>query len=180
MSAATAFQRDIDKMIDALQIERPRIGAADEALMRRIVRPDPNPGEGVNVHNSAISDPTAREATRLIDGQEQRELYRDSINQIWKAIKALRRETDDVLRNEPLLPHNAPVCTTRKGTPTACTNFASPHTNPNTGLVIDDLCDSCWWLLCPKCFMRPTAEYRPTCDACRKADERAKAREEAA
>jgi transposase len=105
---------------------------------------------------------------------EQRELYRNDVNAVWDAIKDLRRHTDDVLRNEPLLPHGALVCSTRKGSPTACTNFASPHTNPHTGLVIDDLCDACWWQLCPRCYLRPTAEYRPTCDACRKRDERGK------
>ena len=169
---ATPFQRDVDKMIDALQIERPRIGAADEALVRRIVRPDPDRGEGVNVHNSATADPAGVEAVRRVDAQEQREIYRDAVNEVWKALKALRGETDDVLRNEPLLPHGATVCSTRQGTPTACTNFASPHTNPNTGLVIGDLCDDCWWKLCPKCWLRPMEEYRPTCGACRKRAER--------
>jgi hypothetical protein len=159
-------------MIDALTVERPRVGAADEALVRRAARPDSPSGEKVSVHSSAISDPTGNEALRRDAAMEQRELYRNDVNAIWDAIKELRRHTDDVLRNEPLLPHGAPVCTTRKGSPTACTNFASPHTNPHTGLVVDDLCDSCWWKLCPRCYLRPTAEYRPTCDACRKRDER--------
>ncbi len=163
---SSPFQRDIDKIVDALHIERPRIGAADEALVRRIVRPDPERGEGVNVRNNAISDPTGDEATRRINAQDQREIYWKAISELWKTVKALRRETDDVLRNEPLLPHGAPTCSTRKGTPTACGSFASPHTNPNSGLVIDDLCDDCWWQLCPRCYARPTAEYRPTCFTC--------------
>ena len=164
-SRATPFQRDVDKMVDALQIERPRIGAADEALVRRIVCPDPDRGEGVNVHNSATADPAGSEAVRRVDSQEQREIYRDAVNEVWKAIKALRRETDDVLRNEPLLPHGATVCSTRQGTPTACSNFASPHTKPD-GQKVEDLCDGCWWNLCPRCYVRPTAEYRPTCFTC--------------
>jgi hypothetical protein len=171
-SRATPFQRDVDRMIDALTVERPRVGAADEALVRRAARPDSPGGEKVSVHSSAISDPTGNEALRRDAAMEQRELYRNDINAVWDAIKELRRHTDDVLRNEPLLPHGAPVCSTRKGSPTACTNFASPHTNPHTGLVIDDLCDACWYVLCPRCYLRPMAEYRPTCDACRKRDER--------
>ncbi len=162
---ATPFQRDIDRMIDALTVERPRIGAADEALVRRAALPDIAGGEKVSVHSSTISDPTAREADRRLAAQEQRELYRDGVNEIWTAIKALRRETDDVLRNEPLLPHGAPVCTTRKDTPTACTNFASPHTKPD-GQKVEDLCDDCWVRLCQRCWIRPMDEYRPTCFTC--------------
>jgi hypothetical protein len=171
-SRATPFQRDVDRMIDALTVERPRVGAADEALVRRAARPDSPSGEKVSVHSSAISDPTGNEAIRRDAAMEQRELYRNDINAVWAAIKELRRHTDDVLRNEPLLPHGAPVCSTRKGSPTACTNFASPHTNPHTGLVIDDLCDACWYLLCPLCYVRPRDQYRQICDACRKRGER--------
>ena len=164
-SRATPFQRDVDKMIDALTVERPRVGAADEALVRRAARPDSPNGEKVTVHSSAISDPTGNEAMRRDTAMEQRELYRNDINDVWAAIKELRRHTDDVLRNEPLLPHGAPVCTTRKGSPTACTNFASPHTRPD-GQKVEDLCDDCWVRLCQRCWIRPMDEYRPTCFTC--------------
>lgn len=172
MSNLTPFQHDVEMMIRILEIELPRIGAADEALTRRIVRPDSNRAEDVRVHTSGTTDPCGEEAMQRITGQENREAYRDSLQKIWRAIKAHRWETDYVLKGEPTIARSGKVCETRKGTPTACTNFASPHTQPESGMVVEEFCDGCWLGLCMRCCMRPRDEYRPTCDACRKRDER--------
>lgn len=170
----TPFQRDYMRMADALNIAVSSVGAADEALTRRIVAEDKASGERVHVNTSDPTDPTGDEVARRVDAQGKREAYRDvAVTAIWEAIKAAQRATDIVLRNEPAVtPPGAVVCSTRKGSPTACTNFASPHQHPDTEMAINDLCDECWRQICTTCYVRPKDEYRPTCDACRKRAER--------
>ena len=158
----TPFQRDYQRMIDTLGIELARVGAADEALVRRIALPDTGRQENDHIDCSGTSDPTGNEVERRCDAQEQREQYRDiAVSAIWSAIKAAKWATDDVLRNEPIKPHGGQVCATKD-----CTRYASPHTRPDTGDVIPDLCDDCWTQLCQVCYLRPVAEYRATCFAC--------------
>lgn len=173
MTNLTPFQHDWEMMIRALEIELPRVGVADEALTRRIVRPDTIKAEKVRVSTSGTQDPAGEQAMQLIIAQEARENFRDvAVQAIWKAIKKARLAIDDVLSNEPVIPKVGAVCATRKGTPTACGKFASPHSHPDTGMVVDEYCDECWANLCMTCCMRPRSEHRAQCDACRKRAQR--------
>ena len=171
----TPFQRDYLRMADALNIAISTVGAADEALTRRIIGHDNPGGERVHVHTSDPADPTGDEVARRATALENREAYRDvAVMAIWNAIKAAQRATDMVLRNEPAVtPPGARNCATKD-----CGNWASKHLQPGTdtsmsdGVVVEDLCDECWAKICTACYIRPKAEYRQSCDACRKRAER--------
>lgn len=159
----TPFQRDYLRMADALNIAISAVGAADEALTRRIVSQDKAQGERVHVNSSDPTDPTGDEVARRVDAQERRENYRDiAITKVWEAIKRAQRETDHVLRNEPATtPPGAIVCATKD-----CTNFASTHQHPETESPINDLCDDCWRKVCTRCYVRPKDQYRTACFTC--------------
>lgn len=167
MSRLTPLQHDWESMIRAMEIELQRIGAADEALTRRIVLPDNNRADKERVHTSGTTDPTGGTTMARIEAQLNREAYRDSMLTIWAAIKAHRFKTTAVLRGEPVEAQSGLTCISRD-----CDNFASPHTRPDTGDVLADLCDDCWRNLCTKCYLRAKDRYRDSCDACRKREER--------
>lgn len=172
MGNLTPFQHDWEMIIRAMEMEQTRIGVADEALTRRIVRPDIPKGEQVRVSTSGAMDPAGNQAVQRIVAQQARDDYRAAIQAVWKTVRAVRERTVSVLSNEPVIPTPGAVCVTRKGTPSACGKFASPHSHPDTGMVVDEFCDECWSNLCMTCCTRPRDEYRATCDACRKRAER--------
>lgn len=171
----TPFQRDYLRMADALNVAVSSVGAADEALTRRIVALDAAQGERVHVAQSDPTDPTGDEVARRAEAQENREIYRDvAVSAIWSAIKVAQRATDRVLRNEPAItPPGAVVCATKD-----CTNFAGPHLQPGTdtrdsdGVMVEDLCDVCWANICTWCYIRQREQWRTTCGACRKRAQR--------
>jgi hypothetical protein len=55
-----------------------------------------------------------------------------------------------------------------------------PDTGTTTDVTVDGYCDDHWNALCPRCHERPKAQYRETCDRCRKQIERSAQREDAA
>lgn len=167
-SRYTPYQLEIVRLIDAYGIELTRIGAADLALTRRIVNPDLGASERVHVTDATTSDPTGNEAMHLLYSHGQRDAYHKFIADAWEHFRKHRQATDSVLANEPVITHAGIVCATK-----TCANYASPHIHPVHGTTIDELCDDCWRNICTGCYLRPMEQYRKTCDACRKREERA-------
>lgn len=132
---------------------------------------------------SGVSDPAGRIGTQRYECVELIEQIRDDINHL------VTHTNDAIERARRALGHRAPrhehqpVHELRCNghiDPT-CTQIASRQHHHITGETIDGFCVDCWQQLCRSCYTRPAETRRGgQCEACRRRELRAGAKETAA
>ena len=111
-------------------------------------------------------------AERRCDLISDREQLRDDITAFETMADDYGRMLDRILRTHLARPEptDAQRCSGRID-PT-CTNWASEHTTPDTGMTDTTICDTCFQAACKRCLSRaPEGRYidgQPVCGACYK------------